>query len=187
MDRTDLEAWQRYYAARGLKQPFAQVWERAIEPESIKPNRYEGCTVPINFFRSAEKHGLSFYYNYFHNDVGFYVTIPGCKLDGKRTVWHDHELLPDETFTLGQFAFDKYTRKVNHLVTVLDRWTVYQRIKNDDVSVADLLDSFTLAQIVEFIGIATENNATNVTALLLDYNNKHYADFDPMAEFTLEL
>ena len=187
MDRTDLEAWQRYYAARGLKQPFAQVWERAIEPESIKPNRYEGCTVPINFFRNAEKHGLSFYYNYFLNDVGFYVTIPGCKLDGKRTVWHDHELLPDETFTLGQFAFDKYTRKVNHLVTVLDRWTVYQRIKNDDVSVADLLDSFTLAQIVEFIGIATENNATNVTALLLDYNNKHYADFDPMAEFTLEL
>ena len=37
------------------------------------------------------------------------------------------------------------------------------------------------------IKVATENNCTNVTALLLDYKNQNFADFDPMEEFSLEL
>ena len=50
-----------------------------------------------------------------------------------------------------------------------------------------LIDSFTLAQIVGFIAAAQEAHAVNVTAALLDYKNKTYPDFDPMAEFTLDL
>ena len=186
MKPEDLAAWQKYFASNGLKQPFAQIWERAIDPATIKEDRYSGCTVPMNFFRGAEKHGLSFYDNDFHNDIGFEVHVPGCRLEGECTEWvYSHELLPDETFTLGKFTFQKYTRQVNHLVTVLDRWTVYDRIKKDDVSVVPLLDAFTLAQITEFIAAAQENNAVSVLALLMDYKNKHFADYDPMDEFVL--
>ena len=50
----------------------------------------------------------------------------------------------------------------------------------------DLLSRFTLAQITEFINVAVENNCTNVSAILLDYKNRIFADFDPMDAFSLE-
>ena len=68
----------------------------------------------------------------------------------------------------------------------LDKATVTGRVKKDDVSAAQWFDRFTLAQIQSFIDLASENNAVNVLALLLEYKNTHFADFDPMAEFTLE-
>ena len=72
------------------------------------------------------------------------------------------------------------------VIAYLDRITVYDRIKKDDASVMNQMERFTLAQITEFIGIAQENSATNVTALLLNYKNENFGDFDPMAEFTLD-
>ena len=47
-------------------------------------------------------------------------------------------------------------------------------------------ENITLAQVSEMIGIAQENSAVNVLALLMEYKNTHFADFDPMDEFTLE-
>jgi len=98
--------------------------------------------------------------------------------------------IPNAIYSTGivnsSFSFGKYTRSVNHIVAYLDRITVYGRILKDDVSVAEYLDSFTLAQITEFIKLASENNCTNVTALLLEHQNEHFSDFDPMDEFTLE-
>ena len=56
----------------------------------------------------------------------------------------------------------------------------------DDVFVMDQIGRFTLAQVTEMIRIAQEAQAVNVLALLLEYKNAHFADFDPMEEFTLE-
>ena len=84
------------------------------------------------------------------------------------------------------FRFGGYDRQVNHIVAYLDRITVIGRVQRDDLSVMDLMDSFTLAQITEFIAAAQEAKANSVLAALLDYKNAHFADFDPMAEFTLE-
>ena len=53
------------------------------------------------------------------------------------------------------------------------------------MTVARLFGDFTLAQIAEFIIAAQENHAVNVLAILLDYKNKNYADFNPMEEFML--
>ena len=75
---------------------------------------------------------------------------------------------------------------VNHVLAYLDRVTVYDRIVKDDVTVAQFLPSFTLAQITEFIKLASENNCPNVTAVLLDFQQKNFSDYDPMVEFTLE-
>ena len=184
MKPDDVDSWQKYFVSSGLKQPFAQIWERAIDPSTIREDRYEGCTVPAVFFRGAEKHGLGLHENDYFDTV-FKIYVPGCHLEGGRTEEYPHRLLPDETFTLGEFTVWEYSRKVNHLVTVLDRWTILERIKKDDVNIEPMLGSFTLAQITEFIATAQKNNAVNVTALLLNYKNSEYSDFDPMEEFVL--
>ena len=40
---------------------------------------------------------------------------------------------------------------------------------------------------MKFIDIASKNNCNNVLALLMNYKNKHYSDYDPMDEFILDL
>ena len=42
MKPADIAAWQRYFVSNGLKQPFEQVWEPAIDPKTIRPDRYKG-------------------------------------------------------------------------------------------------------------------------------------------------
>ena len=51
---------------------------------------------------------------------------------------------------------------------------------------SSMASRFTLAQITEFTAVAQEAKSTNVLALLMEYKNTHFADFDPMDEFTLE-
>ena len=59
-------------------------------------------------------------------------------------------------------------------------------MRKDDVSIMNLIDKYTLAQVMEFINVAQEAGAVNVLALLLDYKNQKYSDFDPMEAFTLD-
>ena len=106
-----------------------------------------------------------------------------------KTEWVDYSrtgIGPNSLFEIKSLSFKSYTRQVNHIVAYLDRVTVWDRVRKDDLSVTEQLDRFTLAQITEFIAAAQEANATNVLAALLDYKNAHFADFDPMAEFTLD-
>ena len=70
MTSAEIKTWQKYFTSKGLKQPFAQVWEPAIDPVTIKEDRYTGITIPINFTRGAAKHGIRFCVENFHNDAG---------------------------------------------------------------------------------------------------------------------
>jgi len=185
MDKDTLEKWRQYLCSKGIVQPFEQMWEPAYAAKDIAKDRYKGTQVSVFRFMRNEKHGISFCDEDFHNNIGFWLT--DCDLEYERTQWHRHEIGKDETFTLGNFSFRRYTRRVNHLVYLLDKWTVLERIAKDDVTVEQILPSFTLAQITEFIKVAAESNSTNVTALLLNYKNQKFADFDPMEEFSLEL
>ena len=185
MEDEVVQQWRKYLCANGLLQPFEQMWEPAHSSRSVTADRYEGLQVSVFRFMRNEKHGISFYDNDFHNDIGFWLR--DCDLDFTRTTWHRHEIGQDETFTLGKFSFRRYNRRVNHLVYLLDKWTVLERIVKDDVTVEKILPSFTLAQITEFLRLAMENGSTNVTALLLNYKNQTFSDFDPMAEFSLDL
>ena len=73
----------------------------------------------------------------------------------------------------------------NHVVAYLDRCTIYGKIKNDDVYVVDQLGGFNVAQIMDFIKFANENNCINVTAVLMAYKNENFSDSDAMDEFVL--
>ena len=185
MTAADVTAWQKYFISHGLKQPFNQIWEPVRKLEEIRKNRYAGCMIPYYRFLHQEKHGIFVQDNDYHNEIE--ISLEDCAADIDRIDWRRHEISPEDRFEIKKFSVRRYTRQANHIVAYLDRITVWDRVRQDDVGVMDIMDGFTLAQITEFIKVATENNCTNVTALLLDYKNQNFADFDPMEEFSLEL
>ena len=184
MKADHLAAWQKYFTSHGLKQPFAQVWEPVHKAEDIKPDRYKDCMIPYYRFTGQKKHGIEVYDESFHTWIT--ICFKDCDAKVERIDVWKHMLYPDDRFEVQKFSFKKYTRQVNHIVSYLDRITVWDRVRKDDLTVGDMLDNFTFAQIMEFISAAQEANATNVLALLLEYKNKTFSDFDPMDEFTLD-
>ena len=56
----------------------------------------------------------------------------------------------------------------------------------DDISISEMLDDFSFTQIEGYIKLANENNCNNVLAMLMDYKNSSFADYDPMDEFILD-
>ena len=68
----------------------------------------------------------------------------------------------------------------------MDRITVWERTVKDDPAIMDFVKGFTLAQIMELIKVAQENNAVNVLALLMEYKNNNFSDYNPMEKFILE-
>ena len=184
MQAKDVKAWQKYFATHCLKQPFAQVWEPVADPSDIDSNRYQGCMIPYYRFLGQEKHGITVRdYNY-HETID--ISLRDCNALIERIDWRRHEIDVNDNFEVTRFGFKTYSRQVNHIVTYLDRVTVYDRIRKDDITIEQLLPRFTLAQIAEFVKVASENNCTNVTAILLEYRQKNFSDYDPMVEFTLE-
>ena len=185
MDAETVAAWQKYFTSHALKQPFAQIWEPVHKPEDISPNRYKGSAIPVKFIMGANKHGMFFDYDYNSSEID--ISFSDCSVEYDVVEgYFRHNMDPNGAITVTNFRFDRYTRRVNHIVALLDRWTVRGRILKDDISIAPMLDGCTLAQITDYLNLSTENNCTNCTALLLEYKNAHFPDFDPMAEFTLD-
>ncbi len=181
----DVLVWQKYFNDHGIKQPFAQVWEPVVRESAIRPNMYQDAELPLYRFKGKEKHGISFSYDYSLSIL--YISFADCDLeldDSGLNLRHNLDL--DGLVTLGKFTFEKYTRQVNHIVALLDQWTIIGRIMRDDASVVATLDSATLAQVMQYLNLAIDNGKTNVTAELLNYKNERFPDFDPLAEFTLE-
>ena len=184
MESSDLNAWQKYFSAHGIKQPFEQIWEPVIDAKSVKEDRYKGCMIPYYRFLNKEKHGINVVDEDYHDSIT--ITLSDCKANIYRIDYSWHSINVEDRFEIKNIAAHPFTRKANHIIAYFDRVTIYDRIRKDDVGFINLLPHFTLAQITDFIKVATESNSTNVMAMLLDYKNKNFADFDPMEEFSLD-
>ena len=154
-------AWQNYFLSRGLKQLFAQMWEPVYRPEDILPDRYASYPMLLLTFQGQERHGIDFSYDYNTSEV--YLTFKGCQAEWKAK---------------GELR--------HHIVSLLDKWTIRQRIKEDDASMAGMLAGVTLAQVEEYLKLSVESQAANCTAALLEYKKEHFGDVDPMDAFVLE-
>ena len=184
MSPDEVSAWQEYFLKNSLKQPFEQVWEPVIQPGEVTEDRYAGVLIPYFRFMNQKKHGISVEDYDFHNDIE--ISFKGCNANVERIDWLRHVISPDNRFEVKSFMFKEYTRQVNHIVAYLDKATIYNRVINDDTTVAQYLHNLTLAQLSKFIELAAENNCANVSAILLEYKKENYKDVDAMAEFTLE-
>ena len=179
MRAEDVEAWQKYLTHHGLKQPFDQMWEPCYNPKEICPDRYCNCEIPPQYLKNQERRGISISWYSSQYEESTYLTIKGFSVEVPNTYQDKVKIL--------SLVPKKWNRQANMIIAFLDRITIYDRIRQDDSSVMKQISRFTLAQIMEFIKIATENNCTNVTALLLDYKNRVFADYSPMEEFSLDL
>ena len=184
MKKAEIEAWQKYFTTRGLKQPFTQVWEPVRDGSDIKPDRYKECLIPFYRFRNREKDGILIYDENFHETV--VVDFADCDAFVERIDMHRHELNNEDRFEITDFAFKHYNRQVNHIVAYLDKVTVLERIKKDDASIEDILNNFSLAQILEFIAEANENGSKNCLALLLHEKNRRWPEYDGVKSLLLE-
>ena len=89
--------------------------------------------------------------------------------------------------TVKSFDVRAISRQTNHIVSYLDRCTIYGRILKDDDSLAEGFRDYTAAQISSFLKFALENNSTKTTAFLMEYKNEHFSELNGMDEFTLEI
>ena len=179
MDAETLSAWRDYFAEKKIKQPFEQVWEAAVDSYSIKEDRYKGCPLPFYYFRNRAKHGITIEDEDFHNVIT--INFKECSTYVERLDWEHHYIDNEHRFEVEDFTFNEYTRQVNHIVYLLDKWTIRQCILKDDPTIGTLLDSFTLPQIMSFIDLPTKNECVNTTAVLLNYRNEHYPEYDGFA------
>lgn len=169
MDKNNLKEWQDYFTARGLAQAFVQVWEPVYERTDIKTERYKDCKIPFYFLTDQEKRGIFLKYDIAEFE-GF--AVKAFSQRGNVEI---------------EFIYPKvWNRRSNNIVYYLDRVTVYGRIAKDDVSVRAFLPNFTLAQISDFLRIAGDSNAVNVMAILLEYKEKNFGDYNVLDEFSLE-
>ena len=185
MTATERKEWQDYFVAHSLKQPFEQVWEPVVDFTLVKKERYHGIELPAYRFNNQEKHGIKFEFNFAFRDMD--ISLTDCTLqfdNGTAVRWHKLNL--QGSIILGDFKVWKKSHWANHIIGLLDKWTILGRIEKDDATVVDVLDGFTLAQITEFINLAIEGKHTNCTMALMEYKDTHFTDFDPMAEFTLD-
>ena len=184
MKNQEVIAWQNYFALNGLKQPFAQVWEPVRNPEEIKKDRYKGCRIPYYRFRGQEKHGIKVEDRDFHDEI--HITFEGCNANVERIIWRRHAIDNDDPFEITNFKFRKYTKKVNHIVAYLDRITLYERIRKDDMSAVENLKEFTLAQILECIDTANKSGSKNCLAALLEEKQNRWPEYSGIESLLLD-
>lgn len=177
LNASDIDAWRKYFASNGLKQPFEQVWEYAIDFDSIKEDRYAGRPIPFYRFRGREKHGITVYDENFHNDID--IVFDDCYADVVRLDWGRHHIENSHRFEIKSFSVARRSRMANHVVTYLDRLSVYGRIINNDLGVMDYVRSSnaSLADVLKYIDVAAENSATELAALLMEYRDEHFAEY----------
>ncbi len=184
MTREEIDAWQRFFTAHSLKQPFAQIWEPVYQKESVREDRYNGCRINPLYLKNQQRRGIDsqWYSTEYYEDK--HVSIKGFSVEAKdASCQFDDER---DYLELVSVCPKAWNRRTNMVIAFLDRITLWDRVRKDDLSVMDLMPGFTLAQITAFIAAAQEANDTNVLAALLEYKNANFADFDPMDEFTLE-
>ena len=178
--------WQEYFLSRKLKQPFLQIWEPAYDPSDIREDRYMGCELSVYKFSGREKDGIGSYgLTDYSEDYGF--TLTDCKLEAENSVWRFiHGVTDDATYKLGKFQIQKFSRVCNHIIFLLDKWTVEERIIKDDADLKSLLSAFTAAQISDLLALAQEKNSVKALSQLLNEKNERFGTVDLDAEFTLD-
>ena len=175
LEKETLEAWRSCFDAHKLKQLFEQIWEPVIVFECIKQDRYMDCHIPVKVLRNCGIHGIDV--SDYAED--WYTWRPQLYISCADVEYELDE--GNDTMEITSISFKEKSRRSNHVVFLLDKCTIRERILKDDPTIGTLLDSFTLPRIMSFIDLATKNECVNATAVLLEYRNEHYPEYDGFA------
>ena len=192
MSEDQVLAWQRYFLKRELKQPFAQIWEPIgwRNLQAIQPDRYDGGIITVGHILGLEKQGYVSY-NYESDVPTSFVFTGSMSISGRLEnpgYWF-LENGANNPITLGKIDYIQANkpRRLNHVIAYLDQIIIPQKIKaDDDAYLSSVLPGKTQAQIAAFLQTAAENHAAHCTAVLLDYQSKHFPEFADVNEFSLD-
>ena len=200
MTTAEITAWQNNVINSAKTLIVEQVWEPVFTGNAklIKSNRYANTVWTSSdrndFKRALKQKGIEVKseekdreYDYGTNT---YIFDPNGTMRIGRAA--RLEYVVDENtknIILGKLSFARGTdREKNAVLYELDKRSLKTFIKQNMATsiTTELLDSYTLAQINEFLEFSTNCNSTDCTALLLEYKNNKYDTFDPFELFTLD-
>lgn len=200
MDADDIVRWQKLLKDKKQSLLLEQVWEPVRQSKNtVDSSRYSGAVITSkerNLLKTRlKRRGINVSAGEVRREydyrAGKYI------FDSENDMFFDnaaklHYTVEEKSgdLTLGDFTVrnSKDVRKINAILLELDRITISAQIRCDNVEAIEeaQLDELTVSQISDFIKLATENKATNCTALLLDYKNRKYPEYDSFDEFVLE-
>ena len=197
MTANQIEAWQHYLRDSGKKLLIEQVWEpiAAIKDVNLCEHMVLSKEDRNEFKRVLERKAIAIRsendysefdhraYKYVYSDTATMYVGTSLRI---RTVFNkDTEETALESISC---RTSKMSRELNTVLYELGRACVRSAIRRhaDDLFSAAMRAAYTPAQIAEFLTLAGECENTQATAALLEYREKHFPTFDPMAEFTLD-
>lgn len=199
----DIRRWRDVLAKLGKTELFEQMWEPVIEFDAqTLPTRYTGLRL-TNKQRNALKaklarmgirvwsddmkpeygsygRGLSFGD---HNTMHF-----GNRISAYYRIYADSKEIEFESMKINAANDHEAQTSANAVVFELDKLAVSVAIEQNRISGLSelILDCFNAPQILEFIDLAGKCNAIDCSALLLDYKNRRYPEYNVMQMFVLD-
>ena len=191
-----IAAWQHYLLNTGKKLLIEQVWEPIAAIKNI--NLFLGMVLSKDerndFKRALARKSINLKsdndysefdhraYKYVFSDTG--TMHVGNALRIRYRVKEDTGETTLESFQPPK----KLTRELNSILFELGRVCVKSAIRQNAAQLLTslLTDTFTAAQVLEFIRIAQDSDSIEALSVLLNHKQQNFPEFDPLAEFTLD-
>ena len=192
-----IDAWQHYLQNGGKKLLIEQVWEpiAAVKDISLYGHMILSKEDRNEFKRALGRKAIAIRsendYSEFDHRANKYVYSDTGTMHVGNALQIRYQVKEDtgETTLLEFLCRNKeMTRELNTILFELGRVCVKSAIRQDAILILSeaLSAGYTAAQVAEFIRLAQDCGNTQATAILLEHQQNHFADLDPMAEFTLD-
>ena len=192
-----IAAWQNYLQEKSKKLLIEQVWEpiSAIDNTDLFRGVVLSKDERNEFKRTLNRKSITVsskrdYSEFNHREYTYEYSDTGdLKVGSSLTIDYTAN---DDTGEIELRNFyrstKKMTRELNTILFELGRVCVKSAIRQDAIHIlSEILSAgYTAAQVAEFIRLAQDCGNTQATAVLLEHQQNHFADLDPMAEFTLD-
>lgn len=198
LQEAEVQQWRQFLMQMNRPELFEQVWEPVLNGEiGTISTRYTNVfltTAERNLLKkNLKQHGIPVRADVMEKEfdpyAGRYIFASENTMYFGKTLSVDYHINDhDKTITLKSANVRSQNKKeLNAIIFELDRVAICHHIANDQSEYLkkELLDLFSAAQISEFLNHAISHHATNCTALLLDYKNKHYEQYNTMDSFVL--
>lgn len=192
--------WQKYITDTNGKQLFEQVWEPVIAWDKTNVSeRYKNVTITSEqrnqLKTSLKRRGITVHSDNIDRDFNArswnYEFSDSNTMNLGKSMRIDYRIdseSSDITFKKAKISENEDRREMNAILYEMDKATVVSHIMKDNVQMltTELLDAFSVVQIATFTEIATENKAVNCAAVLMNYKNEKYPEYDAINDFIMD-